>query len=142
MILINFSVVCNHAGQPIHSGIRLVRSLHSTANVVLFTDRDLAWVERWLVLNGVDDYDNVEHRDKPLKDWVWTLATRPTLVVITDPSEAAWALENGLPSVLACFPKFALPEHRPESRSWNEIVAEMDRQLGLAVEEVEVTDFE
>lgn len=126
----------------------LIEALKAISPVVILADVTLAEAERWLKINNIP-YDNLVAKDptdetsdaKSYRKWQVKYERsrgRTEFFVDSDPELIAWAIEEGIPSLLFVHPQFAAPISRRDSNkgrmSWTEIEAEVNRRQKIAVE--------
>jgi hypothetical protein len=137
-------VLRGDTGELIPDGLILYRSLAMVGRTVVITEMDEQLAKVWLMMHNLSKYDLLIDNsvlidpDESLKRRQLAIArSRGTvsMYVDADPSMAAEALRQGIPTLLFSTPLYARPEYRPDApkgiRKWDDIVAEKNRQQAL-----------
>lgn len=125
----SFESVKTYNNQVQQTGVFLLNALALVSPVNLYGEQSYDYMKYWTALHGVDRMSNMIHETRPVSEWVPGARTR--LLVTSSPTEAAWATSYGLPALLACHGKLTLPQYLPDTFSWDTMVEELDRQLGV-----------
>lgn len=134
-------------GNPIREGKTLLEGLKRIGPVVLLANKSIAEAEHWLRTNNII-YDNLLGKEVAEDETSNELRRRQVALersrgridffVDGDPSNVAWAVSEGICSLLFAHPQFAAPVSRRDSnkgrRSWDDIQAEIDRRQKVALE--------
>ena len=124
-----FSAVKRFDNQVHQNGVFVLNAFSTVDSVNLYGEETRDYMKYWTSLHGVDRMSNLIHESRDASDWV--PAARSRLLICSDPLEAAWATSYGLPALLVCHGKLTLPEYSPDTFSWDSMVEELDRQLGI-----------
>jgi hypothetical protein len=122
-------VLCSEQKTPNRTGILFYYWLAANNRVALLTSWDKKDAEFWLMSNGIIDYaelidDSYALLGEDLSRRQITIARsrQPIELLLTaDPSLAAWAFEQGIPSLLFAHPDSIGIANRPGMRAWGEI---------------------
>jgi hypothetical protein len=136
---------------PIFEGMLMYRALNEFNRVIAVTDnKDQAdvWFKTKSLVHKIDDIFELEDKKavNPGLRAVEVLRSRGKVdLVVTDSADLAKdLLEVGVPVTVFLSPQYARPEFRPDGRpgvkSWAAITAEMDRQQGLYMDDVRISD--
>jgi hypothetical protein len=132
---------------PIPEGLMLYFTLNENNRVVLVANGPRAEADRWLKNRSIMNVDHIIDEealvvfDEDLRERQITslLADgKIDLFIDSDPESVAYAMEQGITSLLFGHPRWVLPEFRPEGRNnikpWARIVAEVQKAKGIAPE--------
>jgi len=140
-------------GAVIPEGRYLIEALRPMGRIVFMCDTTEDDARRWLQQNRVPSEEILGTavdlgRGEPLRHRQINVlrALGPMrFVVDPDPSVVAWALSEGITSLLFAHPVFALPKNRPDietpKRKWADIEEEYVRQLTPLPKESEDAGF-
>lgn len=115
---------------PVLEGKAVLAGMHGIAKTFLVTEDTEESVSRWTKLNGIT-FDEVSLGERRVCITALRKQRKIDILFTGDPELASWAMSQGITSFMMCHPKYMLPDQRPPSRSWLEIIAEIDRQAGL-----------
>lgn len=129
MILMAFSAVKRYDNQVHQNGVFVLNAFASVDSVNLYGEETRDYMKYWTALHGVDRASNFIQEIRDVSQWVPAARTR--LLICSDPLDASWAVSYGIPALLVCHGKLTLPQYSPDTFSWNTMVEELDRQLGV-----------
>lgn len=130
-------------GKPIATGVLMHASLAAYNRMTIMSSMTEAETLRWMDLNKVVDYDKIidssvflEGEHPQQRQITHARALGPVELFITNnPSNWAYAFEQGIPSVMFGVPSYTRPEFRPDAprkvRAWNDIEAAVAKQTAL-----------
>lgn len=125
----------------------MVAQLAAYNQLTFLTSKNRAEVEQWLDINKVVDYDNLldssagivgeelVHRQLQLSRAKGNVG----LFITNNPSNWAFAFDQGIPSIMFGVPSYTRPEFRPDApkklRSWNDIEEAVEKQNALRTQD-------
>lgn len=140
-------VLSGRNDEPISTGIIMVAQLAAYNQLTFLTSKNRAEVEQWLDINKVVDYDNLldssagivgeelVHRQLQLSRAKGNVG----LFITNNPSNWAFAFDQGIPSIMFGVPSYTRPEFRPDApkklRSWNDIEEAVEKQNALRTQD-------
>lgn len=133
-------VLRTETGDPIHTGLKLFRSMCDAYRIVIGTDGPAEEAEHWLranmVLGYAGVYDNrmaFEGQDLRMRHLA-TLRSQSVveLFVDADVDRATAALAAGVPTILVLSPTFI--RKKREVKPWEHIKNEINAQKELSIE--------
>lgn len=127
-------ILRTEVGDPIPEGIKLYRVLAEHYRVVILCDESKEKAEHWLKANLIIGYadiydDSIAFEGQDLRARQLAVAKsqgRIELFVDPDVDRCAFALANGVATMLFASPKFIRTTR--EVRPWEDLAAEVDRQ--------------
>lgn len=127
-------VVITSRFTPILEGKQLLAAMTGLARTVLVSDSEFDEITRWTKLNDIQ-FDDMKLGE--LRSTITQLRSQRKIDILftPQPSLAAWAIGEGITTVLFCHPTFALPRHLPRSKSWLELIKELDLKVGIEIED-------
>lgn len=148
-------VLRSDTGELVSDGLFMYRTMKTLGRIVLITELDRQAVDVWLMMHNLSDYDDLLDSSvsvdpaEPLYRRQLAVARNKGTVsfyVDADPSRVAYALEQGMTSVLFSVPQYARPEFRPDApkgvRRWDDLVAERTRQQALKAADIRLRSDE
>lgn len=147
-------VMKDSKGSPIIQGVLLVAQLAAYNQITVMTDMSQAEAVQWLDVNKVVDYDglldssatlvgeNLSHRQINLARSRGSIG----LFITHNPSNWAYAFDQGIPSIMFAVPSYTRPEFRPDApkrvRAWNEIEEAVKKQNELLTKDMRTSRSE
>ena len=133
-------VLKKDGGSPIAQGTALFRSLKEQRRTLILC-KNKAHTEVWLKENNILSIDDLVSGDELGIDDEFNLVEYcrskgyVDIVVTADVDLSHRLLEAGIHTILYLDPKYTRPEFRPDDprgkRSWDDLQAELDRQVDL-----------
>lgn len=127
-------VLKTETGDPIPEGIKLYRILAEHYRIVISSDMDFEKTDHWLrsnlIIGYADIYDSrYFFEGQKLEERHIDVAKskgKVSLVITSDGELAAYALANGIASVLFSNPKFI--KTKKDFKAWEQVSEEVERQ--------------
>jgi hypothetical protein len=143
-------VIRNSKNAPIPTGMQLYRTLNES-NRVLFLSRDKEKDDHWLRQQKINKYDDIVGTDIPSYDGdyrqvEYVRGLGPVEMVVTpDPELAKSLLSDGVTVLVFLHPIYTDDRFRPDSirkgfKAWAEVVAEIEKQQEVFMEDRRVED--
>ena len=147
-------VLKDQTGKPIATGVLMHASLAAYNRMTIMTDMTEPEAIRWMDINKVVDYDKIIDSSVFLTDvhpqqrqiQVARSLGAVELFITNNPSNWAYAFEQGIPSVMFGVPSYTRAEFRPDAprkvRAWNEIEEAVAKQTALRTQDRRLTKQE
>lgn len=139
---------------PIIQGVLLVAQLAAYNQITVMSDMTGPAAAQWLDVNKVVDYDGLLDNSVGLVGE--NLAQRQInlarsrgsigLFITHNPTNWAYAFDQGIPSIMFAVPSYTRPEFRPDApkkvRAWSDIEEAVKKQTELRTQDMRMTRSE